>query len=165
MTGIQDLKNEIRTKSEWGETFTVEELNCFFAEMMVEPGTFTGLAAGFRSPRVAVEGGTRLKLGFRYGRGFWTRSSGWSYSWLVARGNQPDGDRSPRGAGRLGVGTQSILDFHQQKCKDQDVTWYRHSGNPVGTFPFLPGPARPPSQILTLEVLDSKKIVIAGRSR
>ena len=67
LTRVQDLKNDIRTKTDWGETFTTEELNCFFAETMIANGTFAGmLPKGFHSPRVAIDG-DRLKLGFRYG--------------------------------------------------------------------------------------------------
>src|SRR5512138_3219620 len=72
LTRVQELKNDIRTKGDWGETFTAEELNCFFAEMMAPGGTFADfLPQGFHSPRVAIDG-DRLKLGFRSGRGFWS---------------------------------------------------------------------------------------------
>src|SRR6516165_1702676 len=112
LTRVQDLKNDIRTKAEWGETFTTEELNCFFAEMMAENGTFTGmLPRGFHSPRVAIEG-DRLKLGFRYGKGFWSTVVWVELRvWLVADEiNLMAIEVRDLRAGSAGVGAQSILD-------------------------------------------------------
>jgi hypothetical protein len=167
LTRIQDLKNDIRTKSEWGETFTVEELNCFFAEMMVEKGSFTGLLPdGFHSPRVAIDG-DRLKLGFRYGQGFWSTVIWIDLRiWLVAEEtNLMAVEVCDLRAGQLGVGTQSILDAIGDTARGSniDVTWYRYNGNPVGLFRFFPDQPRPASQVLTLKVC-AGEIVIAGRS-
>ena len=106
-----------------GRAFTVEELNCFFAEMMVEPGTFTGLSpAGFHSPRVAVEG-DRLKLGFRYGHGFWSTVIGVELRiWLVAEEtNLMAIEVRDLRAGRLGVGTQSILDSIGDAARSSNI--------------------------------------------
>jgi hypothetical protein len=167
LTRIQDLKNDIRTKSEWGETFTVEDLNCFFAEMMEEKGSFTGLLPeGFHSPRVAIDG-DRLKVGFRYGEGFWSTVI-WTNLriWLVANEtNLMAVEVCDLRAGQLGVGTQSILDSIGDAARESniDVTWYRHKGNPVGLFRFFPDQPRPASQVLTLEVRD-EKIIVAGQS-
>ena len=167
MTRIQDLKNDIRTKNVWGETFTVEELNCFFAEMMGENGTFTGLLPeGFHTPRVAVNG-DRLKIGFRCGEGFWSTIV-WIdlHIWLVAdETNLMAVEVCDLRAGELGVGTQSVLDAigDAARASNIEVTWFRHNGNPVGLFQFFPDQPRPASQVLTLEVRDDK-IVIAGRS-
>lgn len=167
LTRVQDLKNDIRTKGDWGETFTVEELNCFFAEMMGPNGTFANmLPKGFHSPRVAIEG-DRLKLGFRYGEGFWsTVVSVELRVWLVAdETNLMAIEVCDLRAGRLGVGAQSILDAIAETARTSniEVTWYRHNGNPVGLFRFFPDQPRPASQVLTLEVQDGK-IVVAGRS-
>ena len=167
MTRVQDLKNDIRTKGEWGETFTAEELNCFFAEMMTANGTFAGmLPKGFHSPRVAVEG-DRLRLGFRYGRGFWSTIVSVEFRvWLVAdEVNLMAVEVCALRAGRLSVGAQSILDAIGETARSSniDVTWYRYNGNPVGLFRFFPDQPRPASQVLTLEVQDGK-IVVAGRS-
>ena len=52
LTRVQDLKNDIRTKGDWVESFTTEDLNCFFAEMMSANGTFAGmLPKRFHSPQ------------------------------------------------------------------------------------------------------------------
>src|SRR5579871_1847308 len=57
VTRVQDLKNDIRSKSEWGDTFTADDLNCFFAETMCRKGGLCAmLPNGFHSPRVAIDG-------------------------------------------------------------------------------------------------------------
>ncbi len=167
LTRVQDLKNDIRTKPEWGETFTTEELNCFFAEMMTESGTLTSLLPqGFHSPRASIEG-DRLKLGFRYGEGFWSTVVWIELRiWLVADEiNLMAVEVCDLRAGRIGVGAQSILDAIEKAARGSniDVTWFRNNGNPVGLFHFLPDQPRPSSQVLTLEVHEGK-IVIAGRT-
>lgn len=167
VTRVQDLKNDIRTKGEWGETFTAEEFNCFFAEMMTAQGSFAGLLPkGFHSPRVAIEG-DRLRLGLRYGEGFWSAVVWVEFRvWLVAEEvNLMAVEVCDLKVGRLGIGAQSILDAISDtaRASNIDVTWCRHNGNPVGLFRFFPDQPRPASQVLTLEVRDDK-IVIAGRT-
>ncbi|MCE9563227.1 MAG: hypothetical protein K8U57_14380 [Planctomycetes bacterium] len=168
LTRIQDLKTDIRTKGEWGETFTAEELNCFFAEMMTANGNFASLLPeGFHSPRVAVEG-DRLKLGLRYGEGFWGAVV-WIElrTWLVADEiNLMAVEVCDLRAGRLAVGTQTVLDAIAEAARSSniDVTWYRHNGNPVGLFRFFPDQPQAASNILTLETREGK-VVVAGRTR
>jgi hypothetical protein len=167
MTRVQELKNDIRTKGDWGETFTAEELNCFFAEMMCANGTFAGmLPKRFHAPRVAVEG-DRLRLGFRYGTGFWSTVVSVEFRvWLVAEQvNLMAVEVCDLRLGSLGVGAQSILDAigETARASNIEVTWHRHNGNPVGLFRFFPDQPRPASQVLTLEVRDGT-IVIAGKS-
>jgi hypothetical protein len=167
ITRVQDLKTDIRTKGDWGETFTTDELNCFFAEMMGCEGGFTGLLPkGLHSPRVAIEG-DRLKLGFRYGHGFWSTVVWIELRvWLVAdETNLMAVEVCDLRAGGLGVGAQSILDAIADTARGSniDVTWHRHEGNPIGLFRFFPDQPRAASQVLTLEVRDGK-IVVAGQS-
>jgi hypothetical protein len=167
LTRVQELKNDIRTKGEWGETFTAEELNCFFAEMMSAEGSFAGLLPrGFHSPRVAIVG-DRLRLGLRYGEGFWSTVVWVEFRvWLVAEEvNLMAVEVCDLKVGRLGIGAQSILDAISETAQGSkiDVMWYRHKGNPVGLFRFFPDQPRPASQILTLEVREGK-VVIAGRT-
>jgi hypothetical protein len=167
LTRVQELKNDIRSNAEWGGTFTTEELNCFFAEMMSSQGTFSGqLPKGFHSPRIAIEG-DRIKLGFRYGKGFWSTVVWIELRvWLVADEiNLMALEVCELRAGRAGVGAQSILDAIEETARKSniDVTWYRNNGNPVGLFKFFPDQPRPASQVLTLETHDGK-VVIAGRS-
>src|SRR5262249_51188616 len=71
VTRMQDLKNDVRSKPEWGDTFPAEDLNCFFVENMSRrDGLCSSLPEGLHSPRVSIDG-DRLKLGFRYRQGFW----------------------------------------------------------------------------------------------
>jgi hypothetical protein len=167
LTRVTELKTDIRTKNEWGETFTAEELNCFFSEMMTAHGSFASLLPkGFHSPRVAIEG-DRLRLGLRYGEGFWSSVVWVEFRvWLVAdEVNLMAVEVCDLKVGLLGVGAQSILDAigDTARASGIDVTWYRHNGNPVGLFRFFPDQPRPASQVLTLEVREGK-IVIAGRT-
>lgn len=167
MTRVQDLKNDIRTKGVWGETFTIDELNCFFAEMMVEKGGFSSLMPeGFHSPRIGIDG-DKLKIGFRYGHGFWSTVIWIELRvWLVAEEtNLMAVEVCDLCAGGMGVGAQSILDAigDAARASNVDVVWYRHNGNPVGLFRFFPDQPRPASQVLTLDV-HGGEIVIAGRS-
>lgn len=167
LTRWQDLKNDIRTRPEWGDTFTAEELNCFFIESM---GPNSGLCAvlpkGFHSPRIAIDG-DRLKLGFRYRDGFWS-----AVVWMEVRIWLVKDERNLIAvevcdlcAGDLPIGSQSILDAISEAARDSniEVTWYRNGSNPVGLFRLYADQPRPAAQILTLEVKDGK-VVVAGKS-
>jgi hypothetical protein len=167
VTRVQDLKNDIRSKSEWGDTFTAEDLNCFFVENMGrKSGLCSLLPDKFHSPRVSIRG-DRLKLGFRYGEGFWSTVVWVELRvWLVANEtNLVAVEVCDLRAGGLPIGSQSILDSIAEAVRDSnvEVTWYRNDGNPVGLFRFYADRPQPASQILTLEVKDGT-ITIAGRS-
>ncbi|MBP3960351.1 hypothetical protein J8F10_34415 [Gemmata sp. G18] len=167
LTRVLDLQNDIRAKAEWGDTFTAEELNCFFIENMgAKDGLCDLLPKGFHSPRIAIEG-DHLKLGLRYGEGFWS-SIVWMdlKVWLVAdQVNVAAVEVCALKAGQLPFGSQSILDKIGDVARESsiDVTWYRNKSNPVGLFRFFAKLPRPTSQVLTLEVKDGK-LTIAGRS-
>jgi hypothetical protein len=167
VTRVQDLKNDVRSKLEWGDTFTADDLNCFFVEGMGRKGALASmLPERFHSPRVAIDG-DRLKLGFRYGEGFWSTVISLELRvWLVANEtNLVAVEVCDLRAGGLPFGSQSILDWIAEVARDShvEVTWYRHKGNPVGLFRFYADQPRPVSQILTLEVKDGT-FTVAGRS-
>ncbi|HVL12542.1 MAG TPA: hypothetical protein VM529_08255 [Gemmata sp.] len=167
MTRVQELKNDIRTRGEWGGTFSAEELNCFFAEMMTQEAGFAEvLPKGFHSPRVAIDG-DRLRVGLRYGCGWWSTVVWFEVRvWLVAdEVNLMAMELCELRAGRLGISAQSVLDAIEDvaRASNIDVTWYRHDRNPVGLFRFFPDQPRPVSQVLTLEVRDGE-IVVAGQT-
>ncbi|AMV28491.1 hypothetical protein VT84_29065 [Gemmata sp. SH-PL17] len=167
LTRVLDLQNDIRAKAEWGDTFTTEELNCFFTENMgAKDGLSELLPKGFHSPRIAIEG-DHLKLGLRYGEGFWS-SVVWMdlKVWLVAdQVNVAAVEVCALQAGGLPFGSQSILDKIGDVARESsiDVTWYRNKSNPVGLFRFFSKQPRPTSQVLTLDVKDGK-LIVAGRS-
>src|SRR4051812_29511471 len=51
VTRVQDLKNDIRSKSEWGAEFRTDDLNSFFGENLSQGGGLTGvLPKGCHSP-------------------------------------------------------------------------------------------------------------------
>lgn len=167
LTRVQDLKNEIRSRHEWGDTFSADDLNCFFAENMGANGGFASvLPAKLHSPRVSIEG-DRLKLGFKYREGFWSTVVWVELRvWLVAgETNVVAVEVCDLRAGCVPIGSQSILDAVTEAARDSniEVTWYRHEGNPVGLFRFYADQPNPASQILTLEVKDGR-VVVAGRS-
>ncbi len=167
LTRWQDLKNEILTRAEWGETFTAEELNGFFAENMNKRGGLCSvLPNGFHSPRIAIEG-DRLKLGFRYREGFWSTVLWVELKvWLVKNEtNLIAIEVCDLCAGGLPFGSQSILDTISESLRDSnvEVTWYRKEGKPVGLFRLYADQPRPAAQVMTLTVSDGK-IVVAGKS-
>ncbi|HEX4609161.1 MAG TPA: hypothetical protein VH092_13230 [Urbifossiella sp.] len=167
-TRLLDLKNEVRSKAEWGDTFTAAELNAFFAEhMCTREGFGAALPEKLRDPRVAVDG-DRVKVGFRYGEGLWSAVVWVEFRvWLVKdEVNLAAVEVCDLRAGRLPLGTQSILDAVGEAARawNIDVTWYRNEGNPVGLFRFFADqPGNPPTQVLTLEAADGR-ITVAGRS-
>jgi hypothetical protein len=168
LTRVQDLKNDIRSRSEWGETFTAEELNCFFVEKMGRKGGLASLLPeGVHSPRVAIDG-DRLKIGFKYGEGFWSTVVWVELKvWLVKdEPNLVAVEVCDLRTGSLPVGSQSVLDSISESAREwnMEVTWYRNGSNPVGLFRFFANQAgQPSSRILTLKVEDGK-IVVAGQS-
>jgi len=168
LTRVQDLKNEIRSQSEWGETFTAEDLNCFFVENMGKKGGLASLLPeGVHSPRVAIEG-DRLKIGFKYGEGIWSTVVWVELKvWLVKdKPNLVALEVCDFRTGSLPVGSQSILDSISESAREWniEVEWYRNGPNPVGLFRFFANQVgQPTSQILTLKV-EEGKIVVAGRS-
>lgn len=168
LTRVQDLKNEIRSQSEWGETFTAEDLNCFFVENMGKKGGLASLLPQkVHSPRVAIDG-DRLKLGFKYGDGFWSTVVWVELKvWLVKdEPNLVALEVCDLRTGSLPVGSQSVLDSISESAREWniDVTWYRNGSNPVGLFRFFANQAgQAGSQILTLQVAEGK-IMVAGRT-
>lgn len=168
MTRIQDLKNAIRSQPTWGDTFTAEDLNCFFQENMGRKDQVlcSLLPSGFHSPRIAIEG-DKLKLGFQYREGF-VSSVCWveMQLWLVStETNVVAVELCDLRAGALPIGSQSILEGIGEAARDSniEVTWYRNKRHPVGLFKFYADQTRPSAQIMALEVKDGQ-ITIAGRS-
>lgn len=168
VTRVQDLKNDIRSKPDWGASFRADDLNCFFREAMTDR---TGLAAllppGCSAPRVSIDG-DRIRLGVRYGCGFWSTVV-WveMRAWLVKNDvNVIALELCGFHAGGLPISCQSLLDAITEAAHDSnvDVTWYRHDGNPVGLFRFYADQLRPTTQVQMFRVADGT-ISVAGRTR
>jgi hypothetical protein len=168
VTRVQDLKNDIRSKPEWGASFRADDLNCFFREAMAQGNGLSGfLPAGFHSPRVSVDGDT-VRLGVRYGSGFWSTVV-WveMRAWLVPNDvNVIALELCGMQAGGVPIGCQSLLDGISEAAHDSnvDVTWYRKDGNPVGLFRFYADQLRPTTRIRTFKVADGT-VTVAGRTR
>ncbi len=167
VTRFVDLQNDIRSKPEWGATFTAEELNAFFRESFCLGGGFEKtLPEQFREPRVAIDGET-VKIAMRYGKG-------WSSTvlslelrvWLLKNEtNTVALELVSMSAGALPLGVQSLLDWISETARTRNiaVTWYRHDGHPVGLFRFYADQHRPTTQIRRLKV-EEGRIIVAGRS-
>jgi hypothetical protein len=168
LTRLQDLKNDIRSKADWGSTFRADDLNCFFHENFGETNGFVKLLPkSCHSPRLVIEG-DRVKLGLRYGEGFWSTIV-WIElrAWLVKNEtNLVAMEICGLKAGGLPVGGQTLLDSITEVAHDSnvDVTWYRNNGNPVGLFRFYAGQLRPSTQIHTFRIVDGS-VIIGGRTR
>lgn len=168
VTRVQDLKNDIRSKAEWGASFRAEDLNAFFSENLSESsGLRDLLPPGCHSPRVKIDD-DRIRIGLRYGSGLWS-----TVLWIDMRAWLVEDETNVialelRGlrAGVLPMGCQSLLDSLTEVAHDSniDVTWYRHEGNPVGIFRFYADQLTPTTQIHTFKVADGA-LTIGGRTR
>ena len=166
-SGVGRLMDSIgnRADDRWTETFTAEQMNCYFVEDFVRVRPFK-MSEEVHSPRVRIEPGL-LKLAFRYGHGFWTSMVTVDLKvWLVA--NEPNVvgvELQAIHAGALPVSMQSVLEQIAEAARQWniEVTWYRHDGNPAALVRFQPD--RPnPSVVLQRIDLQEGRIVIEGKS-
>lgn len=167
LTKYGDLKNDIRSKSEWGAELTAAELNALLRDKVTDRGILAGfLPPGVTAPRVAVEG-DRLRLAVRYGDGFWSSVVSIEVrAWLVSKKvNTVAVELSGMWLGGLPFGTQWVLDWVSEAAREQniDVTWYRHDGKPVGLFRFYADQPYPTTQIRTVKIANGS-VTIAGRA-
>ncbi|MCZ2343653.1 MAG: hypothetical protein LC104_17945 [Bacteroidales bacterium] len=167
VTRFGDLKNDIRSKPEWGATFTAEELNAFLREhLCTDGGLESFLPQGLHSPRVAITG-DQIQIAARYGEGFWsTVLSVEARVWLVkGEANVVALELLGVRAGWLPLGSQSILDRITEAARDSNiaVSWYRHEGNPVGMCRFYADQTHPTTQIALFRAADGK-LTVKGRS-
>lgn len=166
LTKYGDLKNDIRSKPEWGTEFTAAELNALLRDKVTDGGVLAGfLPPGVSGPRVAVEG-DRLKLAARYGDGLWsTVASVELRAWLVSTEvNTVAVELSGLWLGNLAFGNQWLLDWVTETAHERnvDVTWYRHDGHPVGLFRFYADQPYPVVQIRTVKIAGGA-VSVAGR--
>ncbi|QEL21124.1 hypothetical protein [Limnoglobus roseus] len=168
MTRVQDLKNDVRSKADWAGKFHGDDVNAFCQENLCEGTSYANLLPkGFHSPRVVVEG-DHIKLGLRYGHGFWSTVI-WIElkAWLVKNDtNVIAVELCGFKAGGLSIGCQTLLDTLSEAAHDSniEVSWYRHDGNPVGLFRFYADQLRPTTQIHTFKI-EEGAITVAGRTR
>lgn len=167
LTRFGDLKNDIRSKGEWGAAFTADELDAFLRENMEDDGFLRAvLPPSFHDPRVVVDG-DRLKMAVRYGDGFFSSVVNIELkAWLVGEElNTVAVEVVDLSAGSLPIGAKWLLDKITEAANEGnvEVRWYRHDGHPVGLFHFYANQARPATQIRAVSIADGQ-IVVAGRT-
>lgn len=161
------VETVINNEPEWQHEFTEVKINSFFDEDFRRAGSVEkNLPEGISGPRVAFRP-DRIRLAFRYGKGFWsTVVSADLRIGLAARGpNVMVIEILGLRAGALPISAQAFMDRVSEAVRryDIDVLWYRHNGNPVALLSFQAGRRYPTVQLRQLE-LHQGRIVIRGRS-
>ncbi len=166
-SNVQRLMDTItsNTDDRWAESFTAEQMNCYFAHDFERVRPFH-LPDGVHSPRVSIRP-NQLRLAFRYGHDFFSSVVTVDLNvWLVANeANVVAVEVAGLHAGAMPVTMQSMLERiaeigRQWNC---EVNWYRHDGNPVALVRFQPDRPNPTVVLQRLELQDGK-IFVEGKS-
>lgn len=164
---VQQLVDTVSTNADdrWAETFTADQMNCYFAEDFERVRPFR-IPEGVHSPRVSI-GPSQIRLAFRYGHDFFSSVVTVDLNvWLVANeANVVAVEVASVHAGALPVSVQSVLERIAEAARERnlEVNWYRHNGNPVALVRFQPD--RPnPSVVLQRLELQEGRIIIEGKS-
>jgi hypothetical protein len=195
LTRCSQLGAALREAREWSAPFTAEQINSFFAEGFPDPsdqktvpaedlagpGTRSDgapqpfdapaseekvLPDDIRDPRVRIDH-DRLRLGFRYGKGWWSTIITIDLRvWVAA--NEPNVvalELQGMHAGALPITVQSLLEYVSETARRRnvDVAWYRHNGNPVALLHFQGKGTRTTVQLQHLG-LEPGRLLIQGRS-
>ena len=168
LTRFSDLQNDIRSKPEWEEAFSAEELNAFMIENLDDEEWGDVLPPGAEMPRIAIEG-DRLFLGLRntlFGQE-WLHVVTWVELkiWLVHEPNTIAVEVVQVKIGDVPYHSQRWLDqvFADADDYNINVTWYRTNGNPVGLFRFYANQTRPPIILETAKLAEGQ-IMLKGRA-
>jgi hypothetical protein len=149
----------------WSETFTADQVNCYFAEDFQRLRPFK-LPHAVHSPRVSIRP-SQLSLAFRYGHDFFSSVVTVDLNiWLVANeANVVAVEVTGIHAGAMPVAVQSILERIAEVARERnlEVNWYRHDGNPVALVRFQPNRPNPTVVLQRLE-LQEGRIVVEGKS-
>jgi hypothetical protein len=165
---LSQAYNQIQGEQAWQAVFTQGQINSYFAEDFVRSGVDGRmLPDGISAPRVAIEA-ERLRLAFRYGRGFWSAVVSINLRlWLTRESNVLAVELEGLRAGSLPLGAQALMEGVREVAQRNNVhvRWYRRQGNPVALVRFQADrPDRPTVQLKWLE-LHPGKIVLGGRSQ
>jgi hypothetical protein len=167
---ILDLTSSIHDDSKlaWGAEFTDKQVNSYFDdggsgwEEKFE-------AEGIHDPRVIIKQ-DRVRLGFRYGTGFWSTRIAVDFQvWLAPNeSNVICLELQGFHAGLLPISAQSLLErisdlVRQPNDQNIDVSWYRHKGNPVALLRFQRDSSRSSVRLKSL-VLEPGKLSISGEA-
>ncbi|MCX7701686.1 MAG: hypothetical protein N2039_12490 [Gemmataceae bacterium] len=152
-------------EEQWSETFTTDQINSYLAEEFFRVQPFH-LPEDIHSPRVSIEP-DRLRLTFRYGRGFWSTVITVDLKiWLVAQEvNLLAVEILDVRAGVVPLAVQSILERIAENASSwkAEVTWYRHGRNPVALVRWQPDQPNPPIVMEQFELLE-QQLRLGGRS-
>lgn len=154
-------------KGEWDVTFTDAQINSYFQEDFNTHGDAKVLNKFHISdPRVAIEG-DRIRLGLRFGHGFWSTVFSLNIRlWLAPKDiNVVAMEIESRQCGGLPIPSQSILEKISELARWQnlDVTWYRQGTHPVALLRFQADRPRPSVLLRRLEVRQGQ-MTIGGLS-
>ncbi|WP_020469182.1 hypothetical protein [Zavarzinella formosa] len=156
----------VNDEPHWQASFSSDQINAFFQEDFVRAGADDNLPEGFHEPRLQIQDG-RLRLGVRYGSGFWSTILSLELKmWLVSGDiNMLAVEIVGLNAGRLPLSTSTLLDYITAMSRQQniDVTWYRSEGHPVAIMRFQADQTRPTFQFERVELKD-QELVLVGRS-
>jgi hypothetical protein len=162
----QFLNGVMNHYERWDATFEEEQINSYFEEDFVRSGLESILPPGISAPRVAIEP-DKIRLAFRYGTGTWNTIISIDIRlWLITKEpNVVAMELEGLHAGSLPISAQSLLDRIEDMAHQQhiQVSWYRHSGNPVALLRFQADRPHPTVQLQHLH-LETGKIVIGGHS-
>lgn len=174
ITRCDDLKNDMRARTDWSVSFTADELNALSREYWGAGRTLNEHeTAGIgTSHRVAIEG-DRIKIAARYGaegaETFRTIVCLEFRVWLVKDElNTIAIELVDAHAGALPIGwiVKSKLDQVTELVRDKwnaDVTWYRHEGHPTALLRFYAGQPTPPSRFRLLKI-ENGAVMFGGKS-
>jgi hypothetical protein len=164
-TEFGELWNGLMNNREWQATFTETQINSFFEEDFRRSGMAERLLPqGISAPRVAVEQ-DRLRLGFRYGVGFWSTVVTIDLRvWLAPKEpNVVALEIQGVHAGALPISPHTLLDQIKRFAErtKMEVRWYRFNGNPVALLRFPGDQPRPTAQVRQLQ-LHAGRLSLAG---
>lgn len=152
--------------SNWGSTFTANQVNSYFQEDYFKVGGDQNLPDGFTAPRVEMQDGV-IRVGCRYGTGFLSTVVSLELKvWLIANEVNMVGLEVVRlRAGSLPISPRWMMEPVAEKARKEniDLNWYRRDGNPVAVFRLQANQIRPTFQIQRLE-LQKDQLVIVGQS-
>lgn len=165
---MSDLLNDIENaEPKWGVEFTGEQLNSFFQQDFLNSiGGEHYLPEGFSDPRIVIDN-DKLKIGIRYGVGFWSAVVTLEVRvWLVAdEVNMIALEIQNLKAGGMSISPNVLLDYISETARSANmtVTWYRHQSNPVAILRYQADQLVPSLILQRLECVDGK-LAIAGQS-
>jgi hypothetical protein len=151
---------------DWRADFTEEQTNSYFTEAFLSSGLEKQLLPdNISQPRVVFEP-DKIRLAFRYGRGFWSTVISIDVRAWVARDEANVLVLQLVGfhAGALPISAQSLLEPVLELGRQHgiDVNWYRHEGYPVALLRFQADQPRPTLELKAVQIRQGS-ITLQGR--